>query len=151
MIEMQNLLAFLLVVIFSLLALVHVYWACGGQKGASIAVPERPSRSDSLTMEKAFQPGKAGTLAVALVLFAIAAMVAMRSGIIGIAIGHVGSILLRAALRLVAVAMLLRAIGEFRLVGFFKKIRNTRFARMDTLLYSPLCCALGLGLGILAL
>ncbi len=148
---MQNLLAFLLLIIFSLLALVHVYWACGGQKGASIAVPERPSRSNSLTMEKAFQPGRAGTLAVALVLFVVAAMVAVRSGMLGISVGHTGLNIMRLALAMVAIAMLLRAIGEFRLVGFFKKIRNTRFARMDTLLYSPLCCVLGLGLAILVL
>ncbi len=148
---MQNLLAFLLLIAFSLLALVHVYWACGGQKGASIAVPERPSRSGSLTMEKAFQPGKVTTLAVALALIAVAAMVAVRSGMFGISIGHTGLDIVRLALALVAIAMLLRAIGEFRLVGFFKKIRGTPFARMDTLLYSPLCCALGLGLAILAL
>jgi hypothetical protein len=39
----------------------------------------------------------------------------------------------------------LRAVGEFRLVGFFKRVKGTRFARMDTLVYSPLCALLSLG------
>ena len=29
--------------------------------------------------------------------------------------------------------------GNFRLVGFFKKVRGTRFATLDTRYYSPLC------------
>jgi catechol 2,3-dioxygenase-like lactoylglutathione lyase family enzyme len=39
---------------------------------------------------------------------------------------------------------LLRAVGDFRLVGFFKRVRGTPFARWDTRLFSPLCVALGL-------
>lgn len=144
---MISALALLLVFIFCALASVHVYWACGGRKWQSIAVPERPSRNDASTMERAFQPGNTGTLAVAAVLFMIAGMAGMRGGWFGGAMEYPG---LRAGLALVAAAMLLRAIGDFRLVGFFKKIRTTRFARMDTLAYSPLCCALGLGLAALA-
>jgi hypothetical protein len=37
----------------------------------------------------------------------------------------------------------LRAIGERKLVGFFKRVRGTAFARWDTWLFSPLCLALG--------
>jgi hypothetical protein len=39
----------------------------------------------------------------------------------------------------------LRAIGEFRLVGFFKSVRGTPFAHWDTWLYSPLSLLIGLG------
>ena len=45
----------------------------------------------------------------------------------------------------------LRAVGDFRLVGFFKRPSDSRFARRDTRLYSPLCLALGLALLALAL
>jgi hypothetical protein len=34
---------------------------------------------------------------------------------------------------------LVRAVGEFKLVGFFKRVRGTSFARWDTWLFSPLC------------
>jgi hypothetical protein len=46
-----------------------------------------------------------------------------------------------------ALLFLARAIGDFRLVGFFKRLRGTRFASLDTRYYSPLC--LGLALGVL--
>ena len=44
----------------------------------------------------------------------------------------------------VGAAFLLRAIGEFRYVGFFKRVRGTRFAFWDTCLFSPLCLGIGL-------
>jgi len=34
---------------------------------------------------------------------------------------------------------LIRAIGEFKYIGFFKKIKTTTFGQMDTKFYSPLC------------
>ena len=39
----------------------------------------------------------------------------------------------------------LRAIGEFRTLGFFKTITGTDFAFWDTWLYTPLCLMIGLG------
>ena len=43
------------------------------------------------------------------------------------------------------VIFVLRAIGEFRMLGFFKSIKGTDFAFWDTWLYTPLSLALGLG------
>jgi hypothetical protein len=43
-----------------------------------------------------------------------------------------------------------RAIGDFNYVGFFKRRRGTRFAHLDTRLYSPLALGLGLGTAIVA-
>ena len=45
---------------------------------------------------------------------------------------------------LVAAAFLGRAIGDFRLVGFFKRVRGSRFAELDTASLSPLCVVVGL-------
>jgi len=50
----------------------------------------------------------------------------------------------------VALVMFARAIGDSELVGFFKKVGGSRFARLDTLLYSPLCLVLGAGLLVVA-
>ena len=44
----------------------------------------------------------------------------------------------------VGIVLLARAVGDFRYVGFFKRIHGTGFAIMDTRLYSPLCLLLGL-------
>ena len=41
--------------------------------------------------------------------------------------------------RIVTGLFFLRAIGEFRYVGFFKRVRDTAFAKADTRFYSPLC------------
>ncbi|PTT14637.1 DUF3995 domain-containing protein, partial [Flavobacterium sp. HMWF030] len=38
---------------------------------------------------------------------------------------------------------ILRAIGDFNYVGFFKKHRNSEFALKDTKYYSPLCLLIG--------
>jgi hypothetical protein len=50
-----------------------------------------------------------------------------------------------------AVVFLLRSLGDFRYVGFSKRIYGTPFATFDTWLYSPLTLLLGLGCLIIAL
>ena len=50
-----------------------------------------------------------------------------------------------------AVVFIGRAIGDFRLIGFTKRVRGTAFARLDTRIYSPLCAALGLAILWIAL
>ena len=50
-----------------------------------------------------------------------------------------------------ALGLLARAIGEFNYVGFFKRVRGSRFARLDTLVYSPLCLLLAIGVALVAL
>jgi hypothetical protein len=42
--------------------------------------------------------------------------------------------------------MFARAIGDSELMGFFKQVKDSRFARLDTWAYSPLCVVLGAGL-----
>jgi hypothetical protein len=46
--------------------------------------------------------------------------------------------------------LLLRAVGEFRYVGLFKRVRGTKFAVLDTFVYSPLCLLLGAGVALVA-
>ena len=45
----------------------------------------------------------------------------------------------------VGVVLLARAVGDFRYVGFFKRVRGSRFATLDSRYFSPLCLLLGLG------
>ena len=45
-------------------------------------------------------------------------------------------------LKIIAGVFLVRAIGDFRYVGFFKKIKGTIFANLDTKFYTPLCILL---------
>ena len=46
--------------------------------------------------------------------------------------------------------LIVRAIGDFKYVGFFKQRRGTRFALLDTRFYSPLALALGVGVAVVA-
>jgi hypothetical protein len=112
------------------LALLHVYWAFGGPAGKLAAIP-------TLREKPMLHPGPASTIAVALILFAMAATVAARAGWVR-PMANVS----RWAAWLVALAFGLRAMGEFHYVGFFKTVTDSRFARLDTLVYSPLCLLL---------
>jgi hypothetical protein len=114
--------------IFVFLGLLHFYWAVGGRSGKSAAIPE-------IDGVPAFRPSKAAMAVVGLALLGTAAIVLLQV-----------QLLLAGA----AAVLLLRAIGDFRLVGFFKRRRDSAFARMDTRLYSPLCLALGAALARLA-
>jgi Protein of unknown function (DUF3995) len=116
------------------LALMHVYWALGGRVGKSVAVPEVNGR-------RAFMPSTGGTLAVAAALFFAATVVAIAGGLFGVG-GFRG--LFRVLAFGLSATFIARAVGDFRLVGFFKRVRGTRFARLDTTVFAPMCLALGL-------
>lgn len=129
-----------LAIAFCVLSLLHVGWALGWRGGHVQVLPER----DGAPL---FRPGPLSTLAVAAVLFLAALIVTQRAGL--------GRELLPAALVrpgcwAVSIALVFRAVGEFRYVGFFKRVRDTAFARMDTRYYSPLALLLGVGVGLVA-
>lgn len=135
-----TLVAAALAAVYCVLSLLHVGWALGWRGGQVQVLPER----DGAPL---FRPGPLSTLAVAAVLFLAALIVTQRAGL--------GRELLPAALVgplcwAVSAALVLRAVGEFRYVGFFKRVRGTAFARMDTRLYSPLAFLLGAGSGYVA-
>lgn len=146
------LIASLVATLFLALALVHLYWAAGGQWGSEAAIPKLPAGRGTQTnsgaiMTNAFSPRPAMTLAVACGLAVIALLVALRAGLLGVPVSHWA---LQWSIGALAVVMLARAVGDFRLVGFFKTVTGSQFARMDSLYYSPLCVLLGLGLGRVA-
>ena len=49
-----------------------------------------------------------------------------------------------------AAAFAARAVGDFRFVGLFKRVRGTRFACWDSLLFTPLCLVIALSAAIVA-
>lgn len=120
--------------VFAGLAALHVFWALGGKAIGGAAVPE-------VNGAPAFVPSAAATLAVAAALTAAMLVVLAQSGLVPVPLPAVA---VRAAAYVLGTVFLLRAIGEFRLVGFFKSVRGTQFATYDTYLYSPLCLLLGL-------
>jgi len=136
-------LACILCLVFAILSALHLYWAVGGQLALQSAIPtdgERP----------VFEPGSLFAIGVAAALAAAAMVSAERAGFVSLGVPLWFS---RVGTWVLAFVFAVRSIGEFRYVGFFKRVRGTRFARRDTLVYSPLCVvisALATGLAILA-
>ena len=115
--------------VFVALALWHFYMALGGlASGADGAVP-------IIGGQPLFMPSAQSTVAVGIALLLFAALVAATAGLPVVGLPTRLLVWLSYAL---AAGLLARAIGEFRYVGFFKRVRGTPFARLDTLLYSPL-------------
>ncbi|WP_166217268.1 DUF3995 domain-containing protein [Pseudomonas atagonensis] len=132
-----------LVTIFAVISLIHVYWALGGQWAAAVVVPQVPVDGFVATLRPAFKPSGWITLVVAAGLLTIAALVCMRVGWWFPAVHHKA---LQWVISAIALLMFARAIGDSNLVGFFKEVKGSRFARLDTWVYSPLCLMLGAGL-----
>lgn len=86
--------------------------------------------------QRNFKPGFYATLgvAVAMGLFAF-----ITIGNLNIFRGQIDGHIFEYATLGIAVIFALRAIGDFRYIGFFKKATGTLFARNDTRYYSPLC------------
>jgi hypothetical protein len=118
--------------ILTLLGLLHLFWAAGGKLGRGAAVP-------SVNGVAAFNPSQAATVAVAAALFSAALVVAMAGDLI--AVPRLRSLTTALALVL-AMIFAARAIGDFRLVGFFKTRGDGSFTQFDSLIYSPLCLVL---------
>jgi hypothetical protein len=137
---MLTVLSIVLIAIFTFLALVHVYWAFGGRFAKMVAIPE-------LRGTPSFVPGRMATLLIAGGLFGCAALVGAATGFID---APVPAMVIQWGCFVPAALLLLRAIGDFRLVGFFKTVRGSRFAWLDSALYSPLCLAMALGVFLVA-
>lgn len=128
--------------VLSGLALLHLYWAVRGATGQGGVIPE-------VGGEPVFAPGPLACIAVAALLAAAAALVSLRAGLWSIA--WIPDRALAVSVWVVAAVFAVRAVGDRKLVGFTKRVRGTRFARMDYALYSPLCVLLAAGCAVVAL
>ena len=135
---MPTVIALLVVGVFVTLGLIHAYGALGG-KISSASVPESHG-------EPAFTPSRTATLLVAFALLASAYAVAASGHIVNSPLARWP----RFAAYALAAVFFARAVGDFRLVGFFKSPSTSRFARLDTILYSPLCLAVALATAYVA-
>ena len=127
--------AYLNTLIMLSLGLLHFYWAASGQWGLAKAVPTDASGRRVLqTSRLSCIVVGSGLLGFALYYFSLTGRVAIQWPF---GLRQWGTWAL-------AAIFTLRAIGDFRYVGFFKKLKNTDFAKSDTNFYAPLCLYLGL-------
>jgi hypothetical protein len=117
-------------VIFSLLSLLHFYWAFGGKLWLDNVLP-----TSSNGLHK-FNPGMMATLVVASGLLFLALITVGNKGLFD---KYINRKYFGYGALIIAVIFFSRAIGDFKFIGLFKTIRSTRFAINDTQFFSPLC------------
>jgi hypothetical protein len=128
-VPLHQALAAVLCLVFIGLAVLHFYWASGGRLGAHGAVPIVDDRA-------LFTPGPSASAAVGLALIAAAIIAALRGGLLTL---DLPARFIQLGNWVLVLAFTVRAVGDFRYVGFFKRVRGTIFARRDSLFYSPIC------------
>ena len=135
---MTTIIAIILFLIFLFLSSIHIYWCFGGKWGNGSVIPTKEH------YEFVKMPGVLPTLIVAV-------------GLLGFGILELTSVMEfdlkfplwfaaidKYGLRVIASIFIVRAIGEFKYVGFFKRIKHTKFGKNDTKYYSPLCLLIGI-------
>jgi len=132
----MDILVIFTITIFIFIAIFHFYWAFGGKLGLDIVLPTKDER-------RLINPSKYLTFLVGLFLLCFAFVTYMlyinNDNKMYIYLGWIISLI-----------FIIRAIGDFNTIGFFKKIKSTKFALYDTRYFSPLSLYLGIVLAMMA-
>ncbi|HJU32523.1 MAG TPA: DUF3995 domain-containing protein [Hyphomicrobiaceae bacterium] len=137
--------AIVLSVVMACIALLHAYWGLGGIWPASSA--ERLARAAVGTPGIRKMPGTAACLAVAALLLAVASWPSFALRLVPEAWPHWLTLL--AGLGIAGV-FLGRGLAGYT-TAWRRRFSEQPFARLDRIVYSPLCLALGAGFIVLLL
>jgi hypothetical protein len=132
---MQTIIGLILVIIFLFLSGIHIYWGFGGKWGYEAAIPTTENN------EKLMNPKLKECMVVAIALLILSVLVLIKSGIITYILPNW---IQEYGIWIILILFMIRAIGDFKYVGFFKKVKTTKFAQMDTKYFSPLCLLISL-------
>ncbi len=121
--------------ILAFLSGIHFYWASGGQWGLAGVLPTDKKGKQMLN------PKTIDSIIVATGLLGFTIYLLIYTELIDF---YLPSWIFDYGIWFIIAIFLLRTIGDFRYIGFFKKVKGTDFARKDTIYYSPLCLWLGL-------
>ncbi len=122
-------------IIFFVLSIIHFNWARGGTWGFDNALPTNEKG------ERVLNPRKIDSLIVGLGLLVFSLFYLHLSGLIILPLIELVSKYLK---WIIPSIFILRAIGDLRYVGLFKKVKNTNFGRFDTYYFTPLCFIVGI-------
>ena len=117
-------------IILIVIALFHFYWALGHKRGLDKAI------ATGIKGQTTLNPPKVLTALVGIFLLGFSYIAYI------LAQGHHDNMIVYMGWT-IGIIFILRAIGEFNIVGIFKKIKGTLFAKYDTYLYIPLCLFIG--------
>ena len=145
MISLKILAGMLLMTLLFLIAMLHFYWAAGGKALSDGVFPD-------LDFIKEMIPGRIPVIPTIIVGLGLLGMVAIVAANLNWLDAGEWRVWTRRGLWAIVIIFLVRAIGEFKYVGFFKTRKNSLFAEKDSKYYSPLCLLLsGLGFAVLFL
>lgn len=134
-----TMLSTILLVIFTSLGFIHFYWLFGGKWGLEKVIPTKDNQLNTLSIPKF------ATLIVGLIFVFFGLIYLVKSGLTNL---EVPNWVTNYGYWILPSIFILRAIGDFKYVGFFKKIKNTNFAKADSMFFSPLCLTVAI-LGML--
>lgn len=126
--------------IFTVLGGFHFYWLFGGIWGLKQVIPTKGKEANTLEIPKF------ATLIVAVGLVSFGLIYLLKTGIVSfdVQVPKIFETITKYGSWIIPSIFILRAIGEFNYVGFFKKIKDTEFAKADSQLFSPLCAGIGI-------
>ena len=127
-------LSLFLIIIFFVLGIIHLNWVFGGDFGFDKSLPTKENG------ERVLNPKKMESAVVGIVLIVFGVFYGVKSELI---VFQIDDQLLVYGAYIIPAIFILRAIGEFKYVGFFKRIKNTEFGKLDTRFFSPLCLTIG--------
>ncbi len=122
-------------VIFISLSVLHLYWGFGGTFWYDDVLPTNSSGYQQLN------PSTSATLIIAFGLLLFAAITITNHRLFN---RYKQKTFFRYGTLAIAIIFLIRAIGDFKFIGFFKTIKFTRFGVNDTQIFSPLCLFISL-------
>ncbi len=117
------------------LGMIHFNWVIGGKFGFEESLPTKENG------ERVLNPKKIDSAIVGLGLTAFGIFYIIKSEIIEY---NLPEWIMKYGSWIIPTIFLLRAIGEFKYVGFFKSVKKTDFGKLDTKLFSPLCLVIGI-------
>ena len=116
--------------------MIHLYWSIGGKWAFKEVLPTKANGKLVLN------PKWFDSLFVGVSLLGVAILYGIRIELFKI--NFLPNWFLNYALYVITIVFIIRAIGDFKYVGFFKKIKDTKFANNDTKYFSPLCLFLSI-------
>ena len=120
---------------FIVLSVIHFYWAFNGEKGINIALPTNENGKRVLNLKKI----EIFIIGIGLLFFALYYF--LRTRLLEI---EFPELIIEYSGWVISSIFIVRAIGDFKYVGFFKKIKNTEFGKFDTKYFSCISLLIGL-------
>lgn len=123
--------------ILVLISLIHMYWGFGGSWASKVVLPMKKIVKNMFLFR-----GRRGLLWWRLRFYFCYCVISTA----WIHIFWSTSRITKWGCILLAVIFFIRAVGDRKYIGIFKKVKGTEFSMYDTWVYSPLCLFIALSL-----